>query len=311
LPVQMKMYPPDNVVRGGRTPLSGGVGQRRPGGSDNDVRGRRTTSSALDPLVETLRDVSAEALADPKGLPPTPQERGVKITKVEIELWDRFRQLLQSELYSIPGNLAAAKKFYEVKPGENDYDACFRCWWLDAIGTRRHGLLAGGAIFFTIADDEDATETGIAKYRERLVRIVRQCFQLGKDQAVTFKVLRHAGAKAAENVAPALTLTPTGADAQPNLWAAVVAALEDRLSRIADRRESAEALKNFREAIAPVKLIGVEMDGTAPVWKLQAMNAKKTRAVLSLLRVHVSSSIRMIAGGEVQLLVMDAKHLSS
>lgn len=302
MPVQERLYPPDNVVRGGRTTSSGAAGQRKPRGADNDVRGGRTTSSALDPLVEPSIDSGGETLVDPKK-PTLPSQGRVTDRVVEVgrdARWDDFILLLKSEMFSIPGNLAAAKGFSEIKPGQNDFDTCFREWWLDAIGTRPQGLLAGGAVLYTMAEDADATEAGITKYRDRLVRIAKKCFQLGTDQPVTFKVLRNL------NAAPALMLTSPDVplDVKSNAWTAVKAELEQRLMRL-PKTESEHALKNFREGIEPVDLVSIEMDGAEPVWKLAAINAKKTRATLGFLRLYVLAAIRTTTGGVVQLLVMD------
>jgi hypothetical protein len=115
--------------------------------------------------------------------PYPPNGRVNEISPVAQRRWDEFRTMLKSELHSIPGNVA--RKFPTLKPDQNDYETCFDQWWL-------LGWMVGpdGLHLITFANDEDATEAGIAKYQSRLVRLARKYFHLEPSLAVRFTVQR-------------------------------------------------------------------------------------------------------------------------
>ncbi len=116
--------------------------------------------------------------------PPYPPNGRVKeISPVAQRRWDEFRTMLKSELHSIPGNLGS--RFSTLKPDQNDYETCFDQWWLLEWKMRPDGLH-----LITFANDEDATEAGIAKYQSRLVRLARKYFNLEPSLAVRFAVQR-------------------------------------------------------------------------------------------------------------------------
>lgn len=310
-PVQLKLAAINADERGGRSPMRGGATHRCAGAPLTDEREPHSPMSGPDSFMDSSVDSGVEPSSD-QGNPPTPQ-RGAKIAPIEIESWNYFTVMLKSELGSIPNNLALAKQFTNVQPSPgftpqtmNDYDVCFRDWWL--VDVRR---MPNGLLLITEAEDEEATAAGLQKYKSRLLRLAQRYFYAMRSKPVgpvTFKLLRDAGAKTAETVAPALVLTApatSAAPSEPNAWEKAKNELLWRLERIGDMRERTEALKNFDEAIRPVKLISVEMDGMAPVWNLHAVNEKKTRAVMAMMRKHVSAALRAVAGGEVQVLVRD------
>jgi hypothetical protein len=218
---------------------------------------------------------------------------------VDQERWENLKRSLKSDMKSITGKLERDKGFTTVKPGLDDYDGCFSAWWLEDLRRMPNGLLV-----VTIAEDEDATEAGITKYRSRLTTLAQKNFLHGESKTVTFKVLRPPSAALTAVTLLDLVLTPKSAQAARNQWDEVKDEIKFRIERLSDPARSAQ-LDYFRQAVEPVKLLSIEMDGDKPVWKLQAPSAKKTQAVFSLLRAHVHGSIRKVAGSEVQILVVD------
>jgi hypothetical protein len=74
-----------------------------------------------------------------------------------------------------------------VRPGENDYDACFRDWWFVEI--RKIG---GRLEVVTEAADESTSQRGLTKYASRLERLARECFRVPRHAAIEFKLQREA-----------------------------------------------------------------------------------------------------------------------
>lgn len=307
-PVQTSFLPPITGDRGGRSPMTAGGGHLRKGGAITDDRGGRSPMIGQDPLIDPSVDPEVSIPFDPKGDIPTLLAKGETLPDraKRDERWDNVIAQLKEDLCSVPANVAKAKGFSEVLPGQNDFDTCFRAWWLVSARNMPNGMLC-----FTVAENDELTEAGIDKYKERLAKLVRRFFSLDKKKPVNFKVLRHAGAQTAETVVPVLVLTAppsqsAAAESKPDPWTAVKAEIEQRLMRLSPQSAVEHAMKNFREAIEPVRLVSVEMDGAEPVWKLAAINATKTRAVLGLLRLHVVAAIRTTQNGAVvQLLVMN------
>lgn len=297
-PLQMRLAteaPSDTDVRGGRTTESGGLGHASPRGADTDVRGARTPLSPQEPLLNLSSQSPAEPPLEP--LEPTlPAQGRVNVDELDRDRWNQLILMLKSELYSIPNNVALAKRFTVIAPSpgftpqsvDNDFDVCFRAWWLKSVKRLPNGLL-----LVTTAEDEAATEAGIVKYRDRLVRLARRYFQTGPEKPVTFNLLREAGAPGLPKV------DPGGAQ-----WARVKAEIEVRIGQM-PHAQRVDAAANFRSAIKQTQLLSVEMEGTAPVWRIYSPNAKKTRAVLALLRKQIAPSLQLIAGREVQLIVTE------
>ncbi len=268
--------PPDTDVRGGMTPMSGGDGHRCQGGYDTDVRGGMTSvSGGIDPLLEPLLDLLPEPALDPR-TPPTPPSGGVNLDPDVQNGWARLHRELKSDLASGAGN---------------DYDVCFRGWRLDDL--RR---MPNGWLLVTSAEDEAATQAGLDKYRKRLERLARKHLCAGQDVTVTIRLHRTA----------AVPEAPAKSAAAPDPWREVKGLVLEALERMPNRKHAAEGLENFRAAIEPAVLAGVEVDGTAPVWTLVSPNAKKTRAVMAMLRRQVGAAMQAVAGREVQILVRDA-----
>jgi hypothetical protein len=91
---------------------------------------------------------------------------------------------LKSDLSSIPASVA--RRFREVKPGENDYDTCFREWWL--LDVRRDE--AERVVIVTAADDVHATDEGLVKYKSRLNKLARSVFANTRGRQFAFEVQR-------------------------------------------------------------------------------------------------------------------------
>lgn len=220
----------------------------------------------------------------------------MSLTAADDERWETLKLQLREDLCAVPPNVAREKGFTEVRPGENDYDACFKAWWLD--GVKR---LPNGVLFVTIAEHEEITRQGLEKYRKRLLAMARRYFQLPKDRPVTISLKSRPGARPE----PAFALE---SPAEPplktsDLWRGFLDELKKRLFCIHDPRQRAEAMENFQNAIATARLESIEMDGTAPVWTVRAPNAVKMQRVMGMLRGHVRAALRTIAGDEAQLII--------
>jgi hypothetical protein len=238
--------------------------------------------------------MEAEASLDKKDT-PLPPSRGAKITaQSDDERWMQMMLALKQDLRSISAKLAENKKFLEIEPGQSDYDTCFREWWLAEAKRLPNGLLLR-----TMAGDEDATEAGITKYRGRLTKLARQHFGWPGNKPVNFHVMRKP--KTPEELAAEPQLPPIN---PRDVWGRVKSELEYRIGCL-PRRESAEAMNNYRGAIEATRLLRVEMDNDQPVWTIYAVNPKKTMAVLGLLRKLVTPAIRKVTGGEVQIVVVN------
>jgi hypothetical protein len=132
-----------------------------------------------------------------KGHPPTPRERGEKNSPVEIAAqgagaadeagerlassWSLFKTRLKFGLRDAPVGLA--NRFSEIRKGQDDYDACFREWWL----VRREDA-EERVLLVTQAADPEATEAGIAKYKSRLVSEARGAFANARGRTFEFQV---------------------------------------------------------------------------------------------------------------------------
>lgn len=100
---------------------------------------------------------------NPTPTPPRKRE-GVKIPKVDGMSWGRFRAALKQELFA-DAPLVAHRNLREIVPGEADFDACFRDWWL--IGLDGGGG-AGPPRLVTESGDAEHTAEGLRKYRKRI-----------------------------------------------------------------------------------------------------------------------------------------------
>ena len=159
--------PPANV-RGGPQQKRGGDPSSRAGGTPAAVRGQ-----------ELVFELPTEL---PGELSPTPKRGEDPLLGIQQRRFSRFKELLKSELYSIPGKLAARQGFEEIKPGENDYDAAFRDWWL--IEARPN---LGSLMLVTGATDIAATHAGIVKYEKRLQQNATKFFNGAKVSFVIQK----------------------------------------------------------------------------------------------------------------------------
>jgi hypothetical protein len=207
--------------------------------------------------------------------------------------WQRFATALKSELYGVPVGVEGAKRWARVKGGEDDWRACFSAWWLHEA--RRDWQ---GATFLTIADDVAATEAGIAKYRQRLERLLRKHYGLRKDEPVSFVV-----AAPEERPAPANGEAPGAADglltngeipaADQEAWEQVVRIGKEHLARLA-RGNTGVKLEWFEHAVAPARLEAVEGADGKRVWKVRSPSPAAARVVLALLQQQ--PAVRQIAG---------------
>lgn len=117
---------------------------------------------------------------EPTTISPTPL-RGVRTTADQRSRWSHFLTMLKSDLGSIPDNVARAKGFTTLVKDQNDFDSCFREWWLSEIVERGQEVE-----FITEASHRSLTQAGVEKYRNRLTQTLRKFFPL--DATVTITV---------------------------------------------------------------------------------------------------------------------------
>jgi hypothetical protein len=115
--------------------------------------------------------------------PTPPHEEGCELALEDISGWNLLRMRLKQDLASTPVGVAA--RFGVVKPGESDYDACFRDWW---VLERRDETTR--VVLVTGAGDADATEAGIRKYSARLDALARGALRDGRGRKFVFEVRR-------------------------------------------------------------------------------------------------------------------------
>ena len=113
--------------------------------------------------------------------PPLPPQGGAELGLEDFSSWSLLRTRLKSELASVPAGVAS--RFGTVKPGESDYDACFRDWWLS--GRRDE---AKRVVLVTGASDPETTRTGVAKYASRLDALARSVFRGVNGRKVVVEV---------------------------------------------------------------------------------------------------------------------------
>jgi len=252
---------------------------------------------------------------------PSPAETGPDPGKPAARPWPKFIAALKSQMYDIPIGVETGKRWKQVKNGEHDFVACFSGWWLEQMQRNSAGIT-----FVTFAEDEAATEAGIAKYRKRLTRLLGEFFDLPKNEPVSFKVLR---AEEAQKTAPvphwdrgltnpapdagleaALSHSGTEPAERPlsngeipasdrEAWEQVQRLAKEHLERIAKmnpgiRREWIE------QAVEPAELESVEGVNGKRLWKLRSPAPETTRVVINLLG---RQAIRKVAG-EVEIVVV-------
>jgi hypothetical protein len=289
-PQQTSFLPPDTDVRGGRTSGSGGGGQREQGEGDTDVRGAGTPMSGQEPLFKPKTLNTTEPLTEPeKQLPLPPQGGGQRPD--DRQAWNDLYIELKSELQSIAPNIAKAKGFTTVKPSEgsqptwdNDFEICFREWWLKEA--RR---LPNGLVLITEAGDYAATQQGLEKYRARLERLAQKHFLGGMKKPVCFKLL---GATPQKPAAP----PPVNA----SNWTRLCVAVERELGQIANGHARNEAMQNFRAGTEGVRLAAISLYTNPETWTLHCPNPKKTAAILGMFVKHVRPAAESVAGRRVQ-----------
>jgi hypothetical protein len=242
------------------------------------------------------------------------------VTEIDRVRWNNLLVELKEGLCSTPANVEAAKRWKTIKPGENDYDTCFREWWLTDVVQLQDGMH-----FFTVAGDRSATEAGIKKYLARLAKLVRKYFELEASRAVSFEVRRAEAAPTAEKTnngqsanegqsksngeshgANGETLVGMLLGEARDPWNLVKRELEDQLSRLG-KRNVGDKLDWFHQAIEPAQLESVEMVDGKPLWKLKSPAPKKTRAVMSLLASHLNQAVNAVAGGGVRIEVLNSE----
>ena len=111
---------------------------------------------------------------------PLPPSRGV--TSLPSERWSGFLTRLKSDLALVPATFAGGR-LHELVPGENDFDAAFRDWWLEDLVCRDDGWM-----FLTAAVDAALTRRGVEKYRKRIERIAHEVFSIPQRQQISFRV---------------------------------------------------------------------------------------------------------------------------
>jgi hypothetical protein len=150
------------------------------GGSGDTRSHANHEPSALEPSGET--SASVEVLPLPRsGVTNAPDETLSEANPEQLRRWDSFRMLLKEDLSAAPA--VVAKRFSEVRPGVNDFDACFRDWWLV-----RFSFSPGPIEFITEAADVAATQAGVEKYHNRLVQRASLLFPIVKGDRVKFTV---------------------------------------------------------------------------------------------------------------------------
>lgn len=118
---------------------------------------------------------------EPTANSPTPL-RGVRTTADQRSRWAHFLTMLKSDLGSIPDNVAKAKGFTTLVKDQNDYDSCFREWWLTEIAERGQETE-----FITEASHRSLTQAGVDKYRNRILLTLRKFFPVGAHATIAVR----------------------------------------------------------------------------------------------------------------------------
>lgn len=296
-PSQMRFFAPP---AGGSPPLprmGGAPGHRREGPPPTGGTTPLPPMGGLELLSELPVELPDDPPRDPKeSIPTLPPGGRAKVSSVDETAWQNFRLRLKSDLASVPQTLAQAKGFAEIRAGVNDFDTCFRDWWLLEVQRSLRGIL-----LLTAAADEDATAHGMEKYRKRLEGTARRFFGVNdRNTPIRFKLLRTAQpatldlAASEAEAAAAVAAIKRGPDA----WDRVKLRLQELLEQ---RRDKVDTQRNYREAIAPVTLVRESSDGAQLVWDLQPLHQKKTQAVISLFRRELDQAIREVMGRGVRI----------
>jgi hypothetical protein len=306
-PAQQKMiYPPNTDVRPPQTPKFAPPKHGSLAPPNTDVGGVGTPMLGHELSTELPLCQESELGEEHRNNPLPPS--GVKVDPVDAERFDWLKTRLKSDFGSIPENVARRQGFTVIAPSpgytpqseSNDYDVCFRSWWLVDVRVMPNGIL-----LVTEAEDEDATAQGMEKYKTRLSSMARLLFQRGPERPVTFKLLRRNGPAAmvgAETSSRAMSATPADTGAS---WTAVKLELARRLKSKRHSTINECAIENYRAAIESTQCVAVEMDAAVPVWTIASLNAAKTKAVMAMLRGDLQPALTMIAGSDVQLVVVD------
>jgi len=98
-------------------------------------------------------------------------------------LFAKLKAQLKQELIEMPSH----PNFTPIAHGENDYDVCFRSWWLAWLDVTDDGNTKLW-LFMTEASAPGWTAPGIAKYVVRLVRLAREIFRIPREHKVRFVV---------------------------------------------------------------------------------------------------------------------------
>lgn len=125
------------------------------------------------PLIEK----NEEAKNPPQPLPSGGAEQNLfaaqrRAAAIDAFAWGRFRLALKQYLCdAMP--LGKQKHMPKIVGGQEDFDSCFRDWWLRSAG-QRDGIAA--PVLLTDAADPDATRCGLAKYRKRVEELMVRHF---------------------------------------------------------------------------------------------------------------------------------------
>jgi DNA-binding HxlR family transcriptional regulator len=282
--------------RGTDLSLSRGPIYRQEG---SNQRNKKKSPQLLPPPEISADGESSPALpsrGEGASKPPFSYETGPDPGQHAQTLWAAFIAKLKSEMYDIPIGVEGAKRWKQVIPGEHDWRACFSAWWLLEVERGR----GAGALFITYADDEAATEAGIAKYGSRLRRLLRKIFSLSRHEAVSFKVLRAKERKAA----PAKGEEGDGAipAGDRDAWAQVQRLAKEHLARLAKVNPGIKP-EWSEQAIEPARLAAVEAVDGKRVWKLRSPAPGATRAVIELLKQTVVRTVTR----DVEIVVLEGE----
>ena len=180
-------FPQPEKVTLGRELVQQGDSDDRQGDSQSrqgDSAVHRNHHNHQEPIEPTEPSVSEPPTDLKSPLPPT---GGASTpTRADEESFYRLRMDLRSGLkHDRPLHLE--KRFPELQPGRNDYDACFSAWWL--VGVER---TSEGALVRTESDDPELTRQGLHKYAARIAAYVKHADAWWNLGAVVFTVTKHA-----------------------------------------------------------------------------------------------------------------------
>ncbi len=150
---------------------------------DKACHPNRKEPSGTEPLGTEPSGTEPSSGSNLTPLPPAAQ--GVADPKTEARRVENFRrfQLLKTELKIDLLGQPRHPNFRPVVPGAEDFDACFRDWWLDEVRYDGDNLR-----LMTVARDPMLVVLGQEKYRSRLDRLLRSFFSPNGRYTVTFNV---------------------------------------------------------------------------------------------------------------------------